>query len=204
MSQHDYSILNQAAPSARADINNALSAIVSQNSGSTAPSTTFANMLWYDSSANILKMRNEANSAWITISTLDQGASTANSPITFASTAEAEGGTNTIKAMSAARVKESIEIRQVFAHLAVGSYAYLINNTASVVGAGTTVAGSTLRYALTIYAGGYTRSTDTISSGTAAPGQWRCMGSGISGRAYNGDSEDPIYTWSAGLFLRTS
>ena len=204
MSQHDYVIANQAAPSARADINNALGAIVSQNSGAAEPTSTFANMIWYDSSANILKMRNEADSAWITISTLDQSANTANSPITFASTAEAEGGTNTTKAMSAARVKESIEIRQVFAHLAVGSYAYLINNTTSVVGAGTTVAGSTLRYALTIYAGGYTQSTDTISSGTAGPGQWRCMGSGISGRSYNGDTEDPVFTWSAGLFLRTS
>ena len=170
MSQHDYIIANQAAPSARADINNALSAIVSQNSGSTAPSTTFANMIWYDSSANILKMRNEADSAWITILTLNQGANTANSPITFASTAEAEGGTNTTKAMSAARVKESIEIRQIFGHLTAGSYALLVNNSTSTRSAGATVAGSTLRWGLALSSGSYITTSDSISAGTVAPG----------------------------------
>ena len=37
MAQHDYTIANQSAPNARADINNVLAAIVSQNSGDTAP-----------------------------------------------------------------------------------------------------------------------------------------------------------------------
>ena len=32
MAQHDYNIANQSAPNARADINNVLAAIVSQNS----------------------------------------------------------------------------------------------------------------------------------------------------------------------------
>jgi hypothetical protein len=41
-------------------------------SGTSAPSTTFANMLWYDTTNNIVKMRNEDNDAWISLFTLDQ------------------------------------------------------------------------------------------------------------------------------------
>ena len=72
MSQHDFDIANQSASSARADINSALQALASLSSGSTAPSTTVANMLWYDTSSNILKMRSEADDAWISIGYLDQ------------------------------------------------------------------------------------------------------------------------------------
>jgi microcystin-dependent protein len=78
MAQHDYSIANQTASNARTDINNALSAIVSNNSGASAPSTTYANMWWYDSSTNKLKIRNEANTAWIEIGDLNQTANTFN------------------------------------------------------------------------------------------------------------------------------
>ena len=75
MSQHDFDIANQTAASARSDINNALQALASLSSGNTAPSTTYANMLWYETDTNILKMRNEANSAWINVGYLDQGSS---------------------------------------------------------------------------------------------------------------------------------
>ena len=74
MSQHDFDIANQTAAAARADINNALQALASLSSGVSAPSTTYANMLWYDTSANILKMRAEADDAWINIGYLDQSA----------------------------------------------------------------------------------------------------------------------------------
>ena len=74
MSQHDLNIANQTAANARADINNALVALGSTSSGATAPSTTFANMHWYDTSANILKQRSEANDAWISIGYFDQSA----------------------------------------------------------------------------------------------------------------------------------
>ena len=75
MSQHDFDIANQTAASARSDINNALQALASLSSGDTAPSTTYANMLWYETDTNILKMRNEADSAWISVAYLDQGSS---------------------------------------------------------------------------------------------------------------------------------
>lgn len=72
MAQHDMNIANDTAANVRGDMNNALSALVSQNSGTGAPATTFANMIWYDATNNILKMRNEANDAWIDVLHLDQ------------------------------------------------------------------------------------------------------------------------------------
>lgn len=72
MSQHDLDIANQTASAARADINLALKALGSVNSGASAPATTFANMLWYDTTNNALKMRAEADDAWISVGYLDQ------------------------------------------------------------------------------------------------------------------------------------
>ena len=72
MSQNDLNIGNQLSSFARVDINNALQALGSTNSGETQPTTTYANQLWYDTSANILKMRTEANDGWIRIGYLNQ------------------------------------------------------------------------------------------------------------------------------------
>ena len=76
MATHDYVIDNQSAPALRADLNLVLQAIVSNNASATAPSTTYANMLWYDTATNALNKRNEANSGWITIGTFDEGTGT--------------------------------------------------------------------------------------------------------------------------------
>lgn len=66
MAQHDYSIANQSGLEFRQDLNNALSAIVTQNSGVVAPTNTFAGMKWLDTSSSppIEKRRNAADSAW--------------------------------------------------------------------------------------------------------------------------------------------
>jgi|TARA_R100000479_G_scaffold144256_1_gene79725 hypothetical protein len=74
MAQHDMNIANQGFPATRADINNALQAIATNNSGTSAPSTTFANQWWYDTTNNKLYIRNEANNAWIEVAVLDQTA----------------------------------------------------------------------------------------------------------------------------------
>ena len=125
MSQHDFDIANQTASSARADINNALQALASLSSGDTAPSTTYANMLWYETDTNILKMRNEANSAWINVGYLDQGSSafrilddtqvtntggTQTGLLGDQATATWEAGTGTTESLvSPAKVKAAIE-----------------------------------------------------------------------------------------------
>jgi hypothetical protein len=70
VAQHDYIIANQSGAAFRSDLNNGLAAIVSQNSGATQPSTTYAYQWWSDTTAGLLKIRNAANSAWITVGTL--------------------------------------------------------------------------------------------------------------------------------------
>jgi len=77
MAQHDYTIANQTFPATRTDLNNALSAIVSTNSGTTAPTSTYAYQLWYDTGNDELKMRNANDDAWITLFLFDQVADTA-------------------------------------------------------------------------------------------------------------------------------
>lgn len=76
MSQHDLIIANQGFPAFRSDLNDGLQALGSLQSGASAPSTTYANMLWYDTANNILKIRNEDNDAWISLITLNQTSDT--------------------------------------------------------------------------------------------------------------------------------
>ena len=71
MAQHDYVLDNQSGAEFRADLNNALSAIVSQNSGAFEPTTTYAYMLWADTTSNQLKQRNAANTDWVVLQELD-------------------------------------------------------------------------------------------------------------------------------------
>lgn len=71
MAQHDYDIANAPGATVRADINNVLDAIVSLNSGAAAPTTTFPYMIWLDTTNNVIKQRNAANSAWITLGPID-------------------------------------------------------------------------------------------------------------------------------------
>lgn len=72
MSQNDFVIDNASFPATRADLTSAFQASASNSSGATAPATTYANMFWYDTGNNFLKMRSEANDAWISIGYLDQ------------------------------------------------------------------------------------------------------------------------------------
>lgn len=83
MSQEDFIVANQGFPAFRADLNLNLQALASTSSGATAPTTTYANQLWYDTANDTLKIRNEANSAWISIVTFNQ---TTNVVTSFAAT----------------------------------------------------------------------------------------------------------------------
>lgn len=70
MSQHDYTIDNGDGATFRADINAVLAAILTANSGSTAPTTTAPFMLWADTANGVIKQRNAADTAWVTLWTL--------------------------------------------------------------------------------------------------------------------------------------
>lgn len=71
MPQHDYSIANQSGAGFRADLNTALSAIVSQNSGNSEPVPAFAYMPWADTLNGLMKIRNSGNTDWIELYRLD-------------------------------------------------------------------------------------------------------------------------------------
>lgn len=71
MAQEDYDVINASGAAVRADINSQLDAIVSNNSGSTEPGTTYSYQWWADTTANKLKMRDGANSSWIVVGDLD-------------------------------------------------------------------------------------------------------------------------------------
>lgn len=68
--QHDQNVANDTGAAVRSDINNALAALFSNSSGATAPSTTVAYQWWADTTTGLLKIRNAANSAWVTVGTL--------------------------------------------------------------------------------------------------------------------------------------
>jgi hypothetical protein len=76
-----YVVDNDSGAEVRRNLNLALEAIVSHNSGTTEPvpspidaddPISYAYMLWADTDNTLLKMRNGANSDWIEIGTLDQ------------------------------------------------------------------------------------------------------------------------------------
>lgn len=73
MAQADYVIANDTRTAVRADINATLAAIVSANSGATAPATMFAYEWWADTTTGLLKIRNAANTAWVEVLTLATG-----------------------------------------------------------------------------------------------------------------------------------
>ena len=67
MAQADQQIQNASGSSVRADLNNNLDALFSNNSGSSAPSVTTEFMWFADSANDALKIRNAANSAFVTV-----------------------------------------------------------------------------------------------------------------------------------------
>ena len=71
MAQHDYIISNQSNAALRADLNNALAAAATNNSGPAAPSTTYPFLLWPDTTEGLLKIRNAADNAWVVVGMLD-------------------------------------------------------------------------------------------------------------------------------------
>lgn len=123
MSTHDYVIDNQSAVAFRADLNSALAAIVTQNSSGVAPTTTFANMIWYDTATNQIKKRNEANSGWIILGTIDEvaGTFTPSGTVAIATQAEAQAGTDNTKMMTPLRSAQAIAALSTFTHEYVSS-----------------------------------------------------------------------------------
>ena len=71
MATHDYVLDNATGANFRSDLNNALAAIVSNNSSSSEPSTKYAYQWWADTNDGVLKIRNSSNDGWVTLLQLD-------------------------------------------------------------------------------------------------------------------------------------
>ena len=71
--QSDQTIQNATFPNVRADINDNLEALFTQSSGASEPTTKVAFQPWVDTSTSppTWKIRNAANSAWISVGVLD-------------------------------------------------------------------------------------------------------------------------------------
>ena len=192
MATHDYVIDNQSASAFRADLNNALQAIVTQNSNATAPTTTYANMVWYDTAANQLKKRNEANSAWIVLGTIDEalGTFTPSGGGVIASQAEAEAGTNNTNLMTPLRTAQAITALAGLQNIDVRT----------TTGSFTVPSGVTRLYIFAVGGGGGGGGAAQMSS---APGtQYSGGGGGIGGGALSSIPVTPgasiSYTIGAG------
>jgi hypothetical protein len=79
MSQHDYNIANQGFASFRSDLNNALSAIQTNNSGTSRPTGAVAGQLWLDTtSATSPTLKYYDGADDISLATIDHTANTVN------------------------------------------------------------------------------------------------------------------------------
>jgi hypothetical protein len=79
MAQHDYIISNATFPAVRTDINNALSAIQTTNSGTSRPTGAVAGQLWLDTtSATTPTLKYYDGADDISLATLDHSANTVN------------------------------------------------------------------------------------------------------------------------------
>ena len=79
MAQHDYNIINQGFPAFRTDLNNALSAIQTTNSGTSRPTGAVAGQLWLDTtSATTPTLKYYDGADDISLATIDHSANTVN------------------------------------------------------------------------------------------------------------------------------
>lgn len=223
MPTHDYIIENQSAPNFRADLNQALQAIVSNNSSTSEPPVTYANMIWYDTTNDLLRMRNEADDAFITLGTLDQVAGTfAPAGLLNLTQAQVENSASTVFGqVSGQRLSQAVakfspagytdaQARAAQAgHAAggVGSYAFLgVNNNGHTSTFGQTRAGSQLFPAgISAFFGFAFNGTRSVSGHAAQnsgrAGTWRCMGVVRSAPPPTGDGQS---LFGASLWLRIS
>lgn len=67
MPQNDFVISDQDGSSFLSDITSALQALASFSAGTSAPTTTYPSQMWFDTAAGLMKLRNAANTAWVTV-----------------------------------------------------------------------------------------------------------------------------------------
>lgn len=146
MSQHDYNLANAAGASFRADANDALGAIATNNSGATAPATTFAYQWWADTSSGWLKQRNAANSAWIERFPL----AAARADVASAATLDLDAATSAWLRITGTTTVTAVTLADGSQRWAVAQGAFALTHGASLIVQGaasfTTAAGDLLHF----------------------------------------------------------
>ena len=191
MSQHDFDILNQLFPATRTDLNAAFVAAASNSSGDTEPALKYANQWWYDTDTNTLKIRNEVNTNWISICTLDQSNNNVLSITTQGLTLGATALTST-----------GVDLNQL-ADLTRGSLIYgnASGATARLAkgGAGTVLSSDGTDIAWAASAGGVATGTVvSLATSTEPTGYLECDGAAVSRSTYSGLFSTIASTYGAG------
>lgn len=65
------SLPNQTRTAYRAAVNNCFQAVATQHAGVSEPPITYANMIWFDSASNLIKLRDSTNTSWIEVGVID-------------------------------------------------------------------------------------------------------------------------------------
>ena len=191
MSQHDFDILNQLFPATRTDLNAAFVALASNSSGDAEPAIKYANQWWYETDTNTLKIRNEANSNWISICTLDQS----NNNVLSITTQGLTLGATTLTSTGA-------DLNQL-ASLTRGSLIYgnASGDTARLVkgGAGTVLSSDGTDIAWAASAGGVATGTVvSLATSTEPTGYLECDGAAVSRSTYSDLFSTIASTYGAG------
>ena len=108
MSQNTLVIADGTGAQVLERMNNSNNTLATLNSGSSAPATTYAHMLWADTTNNQLKMRNAANTGWNIVGSFDATsfyASVADASITEAKIATGAVTANKIGALAVTDAK---------------------------------------------------------------------------------------------------
>jgi len=209
-------IPNATASVTRTNINDALAALGSTNSGATEPPGSLNNMLWYDTATHILKLKAEVGSDWISIGYFDQSTDTfrifddtqlvdasgtaTDGVLGDQTTATWQAGTGTTESLvSPAKIKAAVDAigyTQPTSLGAVGTYALLVRSTSgSTISEGTTYAGSGLRYTgFRVGIGAFYEAFCAGATGGTPSGTWRAMGTSNNNSGIN----------PANIFLRIS
>jgi len=169
MANHDYVIDNGTGSAVRTDINSALQAIGTSNSGNSAPSTIVgAGMQWWDSDGNTLYIRNTANNAWIACG----GDSVAGTLSTAAQTNITSLGTLTTLTVDNVVINgTNIGHTSDTDAIAISSGGVVTMNQIPVFSAGINVSGGTIAGTLATAAQGNVTSLGTLSALTVSGGQ---------------------------------
>jgi len=172
-------------------------------------------MLWYDTGANILKMRSEADDAWINVGTLDQSANTFQANYTPPFTPVQQGGgigqgSNKVYiGWSGSGLKVTVDSTDL-GTVAFGTPTTYTDAQARTAQAGHSVGGIGSYAMLAILVNGSSTEGGTragselgysdangISRSAGISGTWRCMGRA----SRTGTAPDPVI-YNPGLWLR--